>query len=193
MTDERPIQFVGDISRSHAQRRPDHDAVVSAAGRTTYRELDRRASQVADALIAAGVASQARVAIAGRNSDAFFEILFGAAKANVALVPLNWRLAPPELAHVIEDAGAEVLFVGRELYKTVDQIRPVLTTVRTVVALEGPLESCPRTCAPRLGAVPVVAQSPSRASDPEESTRLIDDEVALAMYAGGRPASKASS
>ena len=76
--------------------------------RITFGELDRRANQVANGLIAEGVRPQARIAILSKNVPAFFELWFGAAKADIVLVPVNFRLAPPEVAYVIADAGAEL-------------------------------------------------------------------------------------
>ena len=57
--------------------------------------FDRRASQVANGLIAAGLHPQSRVALLDKNHDSFFEIWFGAAKANAVLVPLPANDAPP--------------------------------------------------------------------------------------------------
>jgi hypothetical protein len=50
---------------------------------TTYAELDRHASRVANGLIALGAAPQARIGYLGKNSDLYFELLLGALKANL--------------------------------------------------------------------------------------------------------------
>src|SRR5262245_13190261 len=42
-------------------------------------------------------------------------LLFAAARCGLVLVPLNWRLAPPEIGFILRDAGAKVLFAQREL------------------------------------------------------------------------------
>ena len=60
------------------------------------------------------VAPEARVALLDKNHDSFFEVWFGAAKANAVLVPVNWRLAPPEIAYVINDAQAAGQPEGRD-------------------------------------------------------------------------------
>jgi acyl-CoA synthetase (AMP-forming)/AMP-acid ligase II len=49
-----------------------------------------------------------------QEGELFYEVWFGAAKSGHVLAPLNWRLAPPELAYIVNDAQAEVLFVGDE-------------------------------------------------------------------------------
>ena len=58
-----------------------------------------RSNQVAGALAAAGVGAGDRVAYLGKNSLEFFELLFGASKVGAVTVPVNWRLAAPEIAH----------------------------------------------------------------------------------------------
>jgi len=131
------IRTVGDITRRHAQTRPDRVAIHFEGQRITFRELDRRANQVANGLIAEGVRPQARIAILSKNVPAFFELWFGAAKADLVLVPVNFRLAPPEVAYVVEDAGAEVLFVGADFYQVVEKVAHELKSVRRIFALDG--------------------------------------------------------
>ncbi|MGA9319873.1 MAG: fatty acid--CoA ligase [Xanthobacteraceae bacterium] len=132
------IVTVGDVTRHHARIRPDRVAIHFEGKRTTFGELDRRTNQIANGLIAEGVRPQARIAYLSKNSPAFFELWFGAAKADVVLVPVNFRLAPPEVAYVVDDAGAELLFVGADFYPLVEKIAPDLKTVHRIVALDGP-------------------------------------------------------
>src|SRR6185369_8978699 len=80
---------------------------------------------------------QARVAHLDKSSDRFFELLFGVAKANAVMVSVNWRLAPPEVLHIVNDAEAEILFVGEEYFPAIERIRSELKTVRKIVALGG--------------------------------------------------------
>ena len=132
------IVTIGDITRHHARIRPDRVAIHFEGRRITFGELDRRVNQIANGLIAEGARPQARIAYLSKNSPAFFELWFGAAKADVVLVPVNFRLAPPEVAYVVDDAGAEVLFVGADFYPLVEKIAPDLKSVRRIVVLDGP-------------------------------------------------------
>jgi acyl-CoA synthetase (AMP-forming)/AMP-acid ligase II len=128
------IAGLADIVRIHGRRQPDAAAIVHDGRTTTYGALDRAASAVANALIADGVRPQARVAHLDKSSDQFFELLFGTAKANAVMVSVNWRLAPPEVLHIVNDAEAEILFVGEEYFAVIDRIRGELKTVRRIVA-----------------------------------------------------------
>jgi fatty-acyl-CoA synthase len=56
-----------------------------------------------------------RIAWLGLNHPDMLGLLFAAARCGLILVPLNWRLAPPELAFILRDAGAKVLFAQRDL------------------------------------------------------------------------------
>jgi acyl-CoA synthetase (AMP-forming)/AMP-acid ligase II len=126
-----------DIVRDQASDQPDGVALVFEGRQTTYRQLDRAASRVANGLRAIDPAPGTRIALLDKNSDAFYEILFGAAKTGQVLVPVNYRLAPPEIVAIVNDAAPSALFVGPEYFSIVEQIRPQLRTVRKVIALAG--------------------------------------------------------
>ena len=74
---------------------------------------DTRSGERQDCLNA-GVGAQARIGYLGKNSDYYFELLFGANKAGAALLPLNWRLAVPEMVAIMQDADPIVLIADRE-------------------------------------------------------------------------------
>ena len=118
------LESVADISRVHAKERPDAVALDFNGRTTTFQQLDDRASQVAQGLIALGQKPGARVGYLGKNSDRYFEVLLGAFKARAVIVGVNWRLAAPEIAYVLNDAGCEALFVAREFYAIVQSILP---------------------------------------------------------------------
>jgi long-chain acyl-CoA synthetase len=137
MSDDNSIRVLADVTRCHAARRPTSVAMVFNGRESTYDQIDRRASQVANGIIAEGVQPQTRISVLDKNSDFFFEVMFGSAKANTVFVAVNWRLAPAEMAYVINDATTEILFVGEEYFETVQKIKPDFKTVRKIVALGG--------------------------------------------------------
>jgi acyl-CoA synthetase (AMP-forming)/AMP-acid ligase II len=53
------------------------------------------------------------------------------------MVSVNWRLAPPEVLHIVNDAEAEILFVGSEYFPVIENIRGELRTVKKIVTLDG--------------------------------------------------------
>ena len=114
------------------------DIVFEFEGRTTsFAQLDVHTNQIANGLIALGVKPNERVAYIGKNSDIFFELLLGAMKANAVMAPVNWRLAGPEVAYIVEDCKAAVLFVGPEFIAQVRGIQSQIPSVRHIMTIEG--------------------------------------------------------
>ncbi|MGO4442030.1 fatty acid--CoA ligase [Mycobacterium sp. 2YAF39] len=129
------IASIADIVRVHARRRPDADALIVGDRTISFAELDARSSQAAQAFRAAGVGFGDRVAYVEKNGAEFFEVVCGLAKLGAIGVPVNWRLAPPEMLHVINDAQACVVVVGSEFFGHVEAVEDRLTTVSTIVGI----------------------------------------------------------
>ncbi|MBI1182398.1 MAG: long-chain-fatty-acid--CoA ligase [Alphaproteobacteria bacterium] len=131
------LHLLADIPRYWAPKRPDKAATVFEGNIVTWADFDRLTSQVGNGIIEAGVKPQGRVGYLGKNSDLYFQLLFGAAKANAVMVGINWRLAPPEVEYIVNDAGIEVLFVEEEFFGVIGQVREHLAPVRLFVAMSG--------------------------------------------------------
>jgi fatty-acyl-CoA synthase len=125
-----------DIARDLANGQPERVALSFEGRETSYRDFDKRTNQVANALLAAGVSKGDRVAYLGKNSDAYFEIFFGASKMGGVATPINWRLAGPEVAFNLQDSRAPILFVGPEFIGTVSKIAGDCPDLKTLVAVE---------------------------------------------------------
>ena len=126
-------RHVADIVRVHGAERPDAIALHVGDRTITFAELDARSSQVANAFQAAGVISGDRVAFIEKNGAEFFEVVYGLAKLGAVNVAVNWRLAPPEMLHIIEDAGADRRG-GLGVLRPHRGHRGPATKVRTIVA-----------------------------------------------------------
>jgi acyl-CoA synthetase (AMP-forming)/AMP-acid ligase II len=66
--------------------------------------------------------SPPRYSIAAARTDAFPVLWFGAMKARACLVPINTRLAPPEVVGILRDSGATHLVVGHEFAGIIDEV-----------------------------------------------------------------------
>jgi acyl-CoA synthetase (AMP-forming)/AMP-acid ligase II len=128
---------LAELIRQQAAKWPERAALTFEGASLTYEDLDRRATRVANGLFALSETMQGRVAVLDKNSDAFYEVWFGCAKAHKVLVPVNWRLAPAEIAYILNDSGAEFLFVGPEFFGVIDQIRQQLSTIKRIVGVSG--------------------------------------------------------
>ncbi len=105
---------------------------------TTWSEHFARACAVSQALEAEGVGPGQRVAFLDRNGLAYFEVLFGGALLGAVNVAVNWRLAPAEMAAVIDDSRATVLVVDAEFAPCLAAMESGLPTVRRIVVIGDP-------------------------------------------------------
>jgi long-chain acyl-CoA synthetase len=126
-----------DCLRYWAKARPDHPALRSVAGELTYAELDERTSRLARALSSVGVGKGDHVAYLDKNSPEQLELFFASAKLGAVATPVNYRLAPPEVAEIIADSEAKVLAVGSEFVSSIRKIASRLDGLRIVVIGEG--------------------------------------------------------
>ena len=106
MTDE--ITTLAGISRHWAREAPDRMALTAGDRTWTFGELDTEARPrrpgPADQL---GVGAGSRVAYLDKNTPEYFTHLFGGAKLNAVSVAVNWRLAPPEMEYIIDNADGD--------------------------------------------------------------------------------------
>ena len=102
----------------------------------TWSELYERAKRVSRALAGEGVTPGDRVAFLDRNGIEYFEVFFGCALLGAVSVAVNWRLAPAEIAAIVDDAGAPVVIYGADYAATVKEVTPLVSSVRTWVAID---------------------------------------------------------
>ncbi len=136
MIDLTTIRHIADITREQARIRGGETALWFEGRETSFATLDARASQVANGLMAAGARAQDRIGYLGKNTDVFYELVFGAAKARMALTGINWRLAAPELQFIICDAKISVLFVAQEFHQVVAEIMNNCPDLKMIVSLD---------------------------------------------------------
>lgn len=137
---KKPGLKVGDIAgivRDNCAKQPNAISLVLGEKTLTWAQLNSRAAQVAQGLRRAGVKSQDRVAFLDKNGIEHFEVFYGCAMLNAVSVDVNWRLAAPEVAFIVNDSEAEVFIVGQEFVPVLDAIISDLTKVKTVIVIGG--------------------------------------------------------
>ncbi|GAC1406806.1 MAG: fatty acid--CoA ligase [Mycobacterium sp.] len=127
------IATIADIVRVHARERPEAVALVVGERRITFAELDLRSSQTAQAFRAAGVGFGDRVAFIDKNGAEFFDVVCGLAKLGAIGVPVNWRLAPSEILHIIGDAQAKLAVIGSEFFSAVEAVEDRLEAATVAI------------------------------------------------------------
>lgn len=130
------FQGLADIPLTYGSQSPDRIAIDYAGEQITYAELDQRSSQVANALLAENLAPQSRIAILDRNAAVYFDILFGAAKSNLVLVAINFRLAMTEMEFILKDSETEILFVSKDYIDLASDLLDALPRLKKVILLD---------------------------------------------------------
>jgi len=127
-----PIRFL----RYAEQQYPQRTAVVCGKERFTYAQFAERVGRLAGALRESGARPGDRVAFLSTNCHRLLEAYYGVVEAGAVLLPLNIRLAPQELAYILNDSGACVLFLESQFLELVESFRSKLTTVKTFYSLD---------------------------------------------------------
>jgi long-chain acyl-CoA synthetase len=130
------LHTVAAMLRHWAAVTPDAPMLTTGDVTLTWDEVYRRARQVSRALDAEGVGPGDRVAFLDRNGSEYFEVFFGCALLSAVSVAVNWRLAPGEMAAIVEDARTRVLFYGADYADAVKEMLALVTSVHTWVPLE---------------------------------------------------------
>lgn len=129
-------QGIGSWPARRARKTPRAVALVHDEHTLTYTELHERVQRLAGALSDEGIAPGDRVAYLGPNTPSFVETFFAVAALGAVFVPVNTRLAPAEIAHVLGDSGAVAAVVDQQFCSMVDEIAQPHLTVRVAVGAE---------------------------------------------------------
>mgnify|MGYP003627209770 FL=1 len=156
-----------------ADFQPDKTAIRFEGRDITYAAFDARIRRVAGLLHhELDVEHGDRVAFLGLNSPDMLALMFACARIGAILVPLNWRLAPPEHLYILQNAGAKVLFCEDEFADGTRSIEEDLADCR-VVSMTGDFED-------------LVVNAPADTVDPAVGP---DDPLLIVYTSGttGRP------
>ena len=124
---------LGEILARNARREPDRTALVYGDSSLTFAELDTRVNRLANALADRGVRRGDHVAVLMYNSLEVIESFFACQKLGACPVPVNFRLAPSELAYILEDSESVGVLTDGELTALALESTAGLETVRFVV------------------------------------------------------------
>jgi fatty-acyl-CoA synthase len=161
---------IGGTALSNARRVASRDAVISGDKRWTWLELETDIANAAAALEASGLRKGDRLAILSANSPEFIVASHAAARLGVIVVPVNTRLAAPELVHILVDSGSAVLAFGAgeaDLAETALDVSPKVALVSL-----GPSTRYPDILAGGYG-------------EPIHEDRAVENDDAFILYTSG--------
>jgi long-chain acyl-CoA synthetase len=126
---------VAGLIRRLAQSQPTHEMLVSGDQHRSWSEEYKRACRVAQACQRDGLGLGDRLAFLDRNGVAYFDVLFGGALIGAVNVAVNWRLAANEMAGIIDDSMARILFVHTDYLSALSQMASDLPFIECIVVL----------------------------------------------------------
>jgi acyl-CoA synthetase (AMP-forming)/AMP-acid ligase II len=131
---------IGHMLTRRALLSPEKEGLVCEGVRRTFSQLNARANQLANAMTAIGVKKGDRVAVLAFNEPQYYDLLFGLGKIGAIMVPVNYRLAPPEIQYILSDSGPKVFVFSPECVDTVDSIRNEIPTKKLIAIMDNPPE-----------------------------------------------------
>ena len=129
---------IGGFLTRRAQLSPESEALVLGDTRLTYDQMNRRCNRFVHAMETLGIGYGDRVAILALNEPEYFDLYFGLGKIGAIMVPLNHRLAGPEIEYIINDCQARVLIFTEDFVSVVDSVRENIACEHLIGIMEDP-------------------------------------------------------
>jgi len=170
-----PLEFLRRAQRLY----PDYEAVIDGEQRLTYSEFSKRCNHWSAALQSLGVNQGDRVAYIAPNTHAQLASFYAVPQIGAVLVPINYRLVADDFAYIIGHSGAKVVCVHSDYLDAVERIRPALTGVEHVIALEGLTDPLRKTG--WLDYETLLASAPETFNHPQ----IAEDDLLTINYTSG--------
>ena len=175
----RRQNWVNQLDR-HALMQPDAPALRFAGQTITWAQLRRRVAALADALSRRGIVAGDRVMILMLNRTEFVEAVLATNMLGAIAVPVNFRLTAPEIAFLIEDCAARVLFTEPALVPVATAVREHTALLESVV-VAGSLATADADAAQLISYEDLIDETGA----PHVAVDIANDSPALIMYTSG--------
>ncbi len=127
---------------------PDRPALITDDRTLTYRQLDDRATRLANHLSAVGVRPGEHVGIHAANCAEWVEAFYACCKISAVPINVNSRYVEAELRYLYENADCVAVIVGREFVAALDAVRDVLPMLRYTLVIGEEYEAALASAAP---------------------------------------------
>jgi len=128
--------LISDIPRKNARLYPDRTALIEGEVSFTFFEFNQRVNRLANAILNLGLDKGDRVAVLNHNGYQYIELYFACAKAGTPIVPLNFRSNGKELAYIINNSEAKLVFFGSAYLKIVEEVKTQASSVTGLVCID---------------------------------------------------------
>jgi acyl-CoA synthetase (AMP-forming)/AMP-acid ligase II len=129
---------IGSFLAKRAKLSPRKEALVLGDVRLTYAQMNQRCNRFVNSLERMNIRAGDRVAILALNEPEYFDLYFGLGKIGAIMVPINHRLAGPEIQYIINDCQAKLLVFGKEFAPVVESIHADLACDHFVAIMDAP-------------------------------------------------------
>jgi acyl-CoA synthetase (AMP-forming)/AMP-acid ligase II len=118
--------------RRHARERGADPAYWTPARTWSFAQLDEASNRIAQGLLSLGVGPGDRVACLTKLTADCVALVIGANKIGAVCMPVNWRLAPPEIDYIVDNGQAKFLLLDRGFSSVLKEMKaPIKTPVVT--------------------------------------------------------------
>ncbi|MFI5273522.1 MAG: long-chain fatty acid--CoA ligase [Ktedonobacterales bacterium] len=166
---------LGQMLARTAAANPDKTAIIFNDQATSYLELDRRANQIANALIARGIMPGDRVGLYIHNIPLFIEAYFGILKAGAVVVAMNPQFRVGEIGYMLQDSGAKAVLSFGPLGQV------ALAAAQQAPGLRDVIVASPQPIPGTLSWAAVFG----RASEDAPSVEVHPEQLAVLIYTSG--------
>lgn len=126
---------LGRMLKVSAEKFKEHSAVIFNHQTTTYNQLEKFSSQIANFLVSQGVVKGDRIALYCINSPYFIAAYFGIVKTGASVIPINLLLSAEEIHFILTDSGAKGIFYFEALENNIAKIQDKLPDMKFMVAV----------------------------------------------------------
>jgi len=125
--------IIGEQLARSSRKTPDKEVLVYGEMRLTYGELNRRVNRLANYLTTSGLGKGDKVGALFFNCNQIIEVYYACAKIGAIAVPLNFRLAPPEMIYILNDSDSRALVFGEAFHEAVEKVREEVPGIRQYI------------------------------------------------------------
>jgi acyl-CoA synthetase (AMP-forming)/AMP-acid ligase II len=170
------LQTLRDLLERNARLHGDDIHLQFGGEARTFREFARRTKRLAAAMQARKLLRQDRVAILAMNCPEYLEVYGIGEVSALAVVTVNFRLAPPEIAWILRDVTPRVLFFEAQYCPVIETLRAQLPSIEHYVCIGAP---CPEWASPYEEVLT------SAGDDVDAALRPASDDVTAILYTSG--------
>ncbi|MFZ5597030.1 MAG: long-chain-fatty-acid--CoA ligase [Bacillota bacterium] len=165
--------LIADIPKRNARLYPNRIAVMENDQCFTHLQFNKRVNRLANAILGLGLDKGDRVAVLNHNCHQYIELYFACAKSGTPMVPLNYRLSGQEMAYIINDSEAKIIFVGKNYLPLLEKIKNDIAC-KLIICVE---EDLPGT----MGYEKLLKLS----SESEPDMIICQEDIVIMGYTGG--------